>query len=131
MVLHNALFDVLLEREQMAMSVQQQDAEDAVNSAFQAARSWISARAALQRLRARETAARELRQHAERAIHASHTALVDHLQCVLPQIATHAASPVHRMLRQLRRCLWVANDESPLQATGVDVGTVRSDIEGP
>ena len=128
LVLHNALFDVLIEREQIAMSVQQKDAEDAVNSAFQAARSWMSARAALQRLRARETAARELRQHAERAIHASHAALVGHLQCVLPQI-TDAAPHLPRMMRTLKACLWFTNDEFSLKASGVDPGTVRSDIE--
>ena len=52
-LLHNALFDVLLERDQLSMAVAQQDAEDAVVSANEAARSWLSARAALQRIKAR------------------------------------------------------------------------------
>ena len=116
-VLHNALFDVLLERDQLSMAVQQQDAEDAVTSANEAARSWLSARAALQRIKARETAVREQTRHAEGATHASHAALVDQLELALTQIA---APSLHRMLEQLKRCLLVANG-----------GAVPSDVEAP
>ena len=125
--LHIALFDVLLEREQMAMAVQQHDAEDAVTSAHQAAHSWLSAKAALQRIKARETAAREQRQHAERAIHASHAALVRQFESVLTQIDAY---PLHRMLKHLKRCLWVANDESPPEAHSGDGDVAPSDVEG-
>ena len=116
-VLHSALFDVLLERDQLSMAIQQQDAEDAVTSANEAARSWLSARAALQRIKARETAAREQTRHAESAIHASHAALVDQLERALSQIA---APSLYRMLKQLKRCLLVANS-----------GADPSDVEDP
>jgi hypothetical protein len=127
-VLHNALFDVLLERDQLSMAVQQQDAEDAVISANEAARSWLCARAALQRIKAREMAAREQTRHAERAIHASHGALVDQLDRAVTQIA---ASSLRRMLEQLKRSLLVANDESLLKEISIRGGAAPSDVERP
>ena len=127
-LLHNALFDVLLERDQLSMAVEQQDAEDAVVSANEAARSWLSARAALQRIKARETAAREQTRHAERAVHAAHAALVDQLDRTLAQIA---APSLHRMLEQLKRSLLVANDESPRTDISVRGGAAPSDGERP
>ena len=127
-VLHNALFDVLLERDQLSLAVEQQDAEDAVISANEAARSWLSARAALQRIRARDTAAREQTRHAERAIHASHAALVDQLDRALTQIA---APVLHRMLEQLKRSLLIASDDSPWKATSVHGGAAPGDVECP
>ena len=125
-LLHNALFDVLLERDQLSMAVEQQDAEDAVVSANEAARSWLSARAALQRIKARETAAREQTRHAERAVHAAHAALVDQLDRTLAQIATPS---LHRMLEQLKRSLLVAHDEAPPQITSVLEGAAPRDGE--
>ena len=127
-VLHNALFDVLLEREQLSMAVKQQDAEDAVISANEAARAWLSARAALQRIKAREMAAFAQTRHAERAIHASHAALVDQLDRALMQIA---APSLHRMLKQLKLSLLVANDESLLKDISIRGGAAPSDVECP
>jgi len=123
-LLHNALFDVLLERDQLAMAVEQQDAEDAVVSANEAARSWLTARAALQRIKARETAAREQTRHAERAVHTAHVALVDQLDRTLAQIAAPA---LHRMLEQLKRSLLVAHDEGPQKITSVLGGAAPND----
>lgn len=126
-VFHNALFDVLFEREQLTAAVQQRDAEDAAISAHQAAHSWLSAKAALQRIKAWEMAVHEQRQDAERAIHASHAALVGQLERVLTQIEAY---PLHRMVKQLKRCLWVANNESPPEAQSVDGDAGPSDVEG-
>lgn len=112
-VLHNALFDVQIERERLHRAVKANDAEQAMIATTEAIGLWLAARAAFQRITAREAAARERGRQAERALHLSFVSLVDALTGAMTVFDAH----LHRTtLEKLRRCLAIAHGEYVPQA---------------
>jgi len=118
-VLHRALFDAQLERDQLGRAIQSNDAERAVIAATEAYKSWLNAKAACLRIKAREVAIRERSRQAERAVHLSFASLRDQITNALSEL--DGIFPRHT-LEQLKGCLSVAHDDPVVEegAVGLD-----------
>jgi hypothetical protein len=109
--LSNALLDVAIECDEMIRAIQHQHYDAAVVAASAALRASVSAHAALQRLKLRAAALRQLVRHSERAIHLSQVALADRIDGALAQMPASE----RRALRQLKRSLALMNDHDALE----------------
>lgn len=115
--LYHALTGVQIECAQLVTAIRQRDWEDAQIAAEDAVASYLAAKAACRRLELRSPDAIEAMRAISLALATAWRMVDGVFEHLTRQVA---AQPLHKLLRQLRLSLAIANDESPPIDTGTD-----------
>lgn len=127
-VLHDALFDVRIECDQLDWALEYADSSDAIVAAKAATRAFLSAQDALQRVHLRDAARQQESLQAQRAVAQCRLALAAQFDRALVRAPD---SSLRRLLQKLRHALQHRTGEPPARSPASDSAGRRDRIADP